>query len=210
MKTLEQGKQRIKKICDIIKEETLEPARQEAAGIIAAAQERAQAIIADAEKQVEKIHGDVRETIEQERRIFHSSLVQASRQTLTLLKQEIEKNLFSQSIQEIQEKHPAEATLAAKLTEAIVKAIDRDGISADFSVAVSKSLSAKEVNAVLSEHILSRLREKSVTLGNFASGIQVTLHDKKMMLDISDKVLKDLLANYVRKDFRKWIFAEGG
>ncbi len=209
MKTLELGKQRIQKICDIIKEETLEPAKSEAAQIIAAANERAQAIIEEAEKQAEKIHGDVRETIEQERHIFQSSLVQASKQSVTLLKQEIESKLFNKSIKEIVEKHPEESKLAAKLTDAIVKAIEKDGVSADFSVAVAHSLSVKEVNAMLTEHILSKLREKSVTLGNFASGIQVKLHDKKMTLDISDKVLTELVANYVRKDFRKWIFGEG-
>jgi V/A-type H+/Na+-transporting ATPase subunit E len=208
MKTLEQGKQRIQKICDIIKEETLQPAKQEAEQIIAAAKERAQSILEEAEREAEKIHGDVREKIEQERHMFHSSLVQASKQTITLLKQEIEQKLFNQSIKELLQKNPDESKLAAKLIEAVVKAIEKDGISADLSIAISQSLSAQEVNSLLGEHILSMLREKGVQLGNFAGGIQVKLHDKKMMLDLSDKVLTELLANYVRKDFRKWIFAE--
>lgn len=196
------------KICDIIKEETLEPAKQEADKIIASAKERAQAIIDEAEKQAERVHGEVRETIEQERNIFHSSLTQASKQTITQLKQQIEKKLFNQTIQEQVEKHPDEGKLAAKLVEAVVKAIDKEGISADLSVAIAKTLSAKEVNALLGDEILKKLREKSVTLGDFASGIQVKLHDKRMTLDMSDKVLTELIAQYVRKDFRKWIFVE--
>ncbi|MCE5318233.1 MAG: V-type ATP synthase subunit E [Parachlamydia sp.] len=208
MKTLEQGKQKIQKICEVIKEETLEPARKEAETIVSQAEERARAIIADAEKQAERTQGEVRQTLEQERHIFQSSLQQASKQTITMLKQEIENKLFNSSIKDVVEKHPEESKLAAKLTEAIVKAIDRDGVSADFSVAVSQALSAKEVNALLSEQILAKLKEKSVVLGNFASGVQVKLHDKKMTLDLSDKVLTELLANYVRKDFRKWIFAQ--
>lgn len=209
MKTLEQGKQKIQKICDVIKEETLEPARKEAAMIISQAEERARSIIEEAEKQAERTHGEVRKTLEQERHIFQSSLVQASRQTLTMLKQEIENKLFNSTIKDVVDNHPDESKLAAKLTEAIVKAIEEEGVSADFSVAVSKSLPAKDVNALLSEHILAKLKEKGVVLGDFAAGVQVKLHDRKMTLDISDKVLKELLANYVRKDFRKWIFAEG-
>lgn len=209
MKTLEQGKQKIQKICDVIKEETLEPARKEAATIISQAEERARTIIEEAEKQAEKTQGDVRQTLEQERHIFQSSLVQASRQTITMLKQEIENKLFNTTIKDLVENHPDDAKLAAQLTEAIVNAIDEEGVSTDLSVAVSKSLPAKEVNALLSEHILAKLREKGVVLGDFAAGVQVKLHDKKMTLDISDKVLRELLANYVRKDFRKWIFAEG-
>lgn len=209
MKTLEQGKQKIQKICDVIKEETLEPARKEAATIISQAEERARTIIEEAEKQAERTQGEVRQTLEQERHIFQSSLVQASRQTITMLKQEIENKLFNSTIKELVENHPDDSKLAAKLVEAIVKAIDKEGISTDLSAAVSKSLPAKEVNALLSEQILAKLKEKSVVLGDFASGVQVKLHDKRMTLDISDKVLTELLANYVRKDFRKWIFAEG-
>ena len=170
MKSLEQGKQKIQRICDIIKEETLEPAKQEAEKIVAQARERAQAIVEEAEKQAERIHGEVRETIEKERHIFHSSLVQASKQSISLLKQEIEQKLFNQTIRDHIEKHPDEATLAAKLIDAVVKAIEKEGLSADLSVAVSHTLPAKEVNALIGSEILAKLREKSVTLGNFALG----------------------------------------
>ena len=95
--------------------------------------------------------------------------------------------------------------VVAKLVEVVIEAIEREGISADLSAIVCNSVSVKEVNAFLLDNMINKLREKSVVLGNFAGGIQVKLHDKQMILDISDEALVNLLNSY-RKGFRDLLF----
>ena len=206
MKTLDKGSDKIKKICDIIKHETIEPAKHEAHGIIESAKARAEEIVAEAERQAEKLHAQARAAIEQERNVFHSSLTQATRQSVESLKQEIEHKLFNEELDRIVKSQTANPTLIANLINSIVKAIDKEGIATELAAIIPKSVSAAEVNKLLGEAILKRLKDQSVTVGNFEGGAQVRLVDKKMTIDISDSALKELLSNYVRKDFRKLLF----
>jgi V/A-type H+/Na+-transporting ATPase subunit E len=207
MKTLEKGKDKIQKICDLIRHETIEPAKQEAHGVIESAKARAEEIIAEAERQAERLHAQARAAIEQERNVFHSSLTQAARQSVESLKQEIEHKLFNEELQRVLQAQTADPKIIASLIASIVKAVDKDGISTDLIAVVPKSVSAAEVNRLLGEGILKRLKDQSVSVGTFEGGAQVKLVDKKMTIDISDAALKELISNYVRKDFRKMFFA---
>src|SRR5262245_27015686 len=125
MKTLEQGPQKIQKICDILKQESLEPAKKEAEALIAEAKARAHQIVKDAEKQAEQILNDVKTDIEQERRIFQSMMNQASKLTVEALKQEVLQRFFNQEFANLLEKETADPHSIAKLIEAIIKAIEK-------------------------------------------------------------------------------------
>lgn len=207
MKTLEKGQEKIKKISDQLRRETLEPAQEEARKIIEEAKIRADEIIAEAEKQTEVIFAEARKAIEQERNVFESSLQQATKQSLESLRQSIEHRLFNEQLHQIISKQASEPNVIAKLITAIINAIEKEGLSADLAAIVPKHVSAKEVNHLLTEEVLKKLKEHSVVLGDFAGGIQIKLLDKNLMIDISDEALKDLVSHYVRKDFRKLIFA---
>jgi V/A-type H+-transporting ATPase subunit E len=67
MKGIETGKEKVKKICEALRRETLEPAMQEAEEIIRDAREKADRILQDAEKQVEGLHVQAKEKIEREK-----------------------------------------------------------------------------------------------------------------------------------------------
>ena len=58
MKGLESGKDKVKKICDALRRETLEPAERQAADIIEKAQREADEILADAHTQAKKMVDD--------------------------------------------------------------------------------------------------------------------------------------------------------
>ena len=58
MKGLETGKDKVKKICDVLKRETLEPAKHEADEIVASARKKADEILADAHKEAKKMLDD--------------------------------------------------------------------------------------------------------------------------------------------------------
>jgi V/A-type H+-transporting ATPase subunit E len=88
----------------------------------------------------------------------------------------------------------------------MIQAIEKDGISTDFSALIPKVASVQELNALLGKSVLERLKEGSVVVGDFAGGAKLKLHDKKMTIDISDSALKELFSRYLRKDFRKLLF----
>jgi V/A-type H+/Na+-transporting ATPase subunit E len=207
MKSLEKGQDKIQKICDQLRNKTIEPAKKEAAEIIDEAKNRAELIKAEAENHAEQIISHARAQIEQERNVFQSSLKQASKQVIETLKQEIEHKFFNDQLQEILDKQLSESNMIANLINGLVTALEKEGVSTDLSAVIAKNVSVDEVNQLLLEKVRKRLKEKPFEIGSFKGGAQVKLLGKKMTLDLSDQALKELVANYVRKDFRHLIFS---
>ena len=197
---------KLQEICTILRRDTLEPAQMEAKKIIDAAEKRANEIIRQAEKEAQAILDNVRKSIEQERSLFQSSLQLAARQGVESLKQEVEKSLFNRELDQFVNAELVKPDVAAQLISAIVKAIEARGLGADISASISKAVSVDDVNRLLGEGIQNKLKERSVKVGNFNGGVQVQLRDKKMTIDMSNEALKELLASYIRKDFRKLFF----
>ena len=207
MKTLDKGQDKLKKICDELRKETLEPAQKEAQTIIEQAKEQAKQLIDQAEEQVKKMKFAAKQEIEQEKNVFQSSLAQATKQGLEALCQSVENRLFNEQLQTTVQKGMVDPHLMAKLVEALIKAIEKEGFSTDFSAVIAKHISEKEVNSLITKETLNQLKEKSVVLGGFEGGVQIKLNDKSLTIDMSDVAIKELLARYVRKDFRKLVFA---
>lgn len=203
----ETGEDKIKQICDSLRKETLEPAKQEAEAIIAEAKAKAAQIVKEAEAEAERIFSQTKAEIEQERNVFQSSLAQAAKQSLETLRQEVEKKLFNQELDEVICKEAAKPDVIANLIRAIVEAVEKTGIDADLEAVIPQSVSPKEVSGLLGEKILEKLKGDKVSVGTFEGGAQVRLLGNKMTIDITDDSLKDLMASYIRKDFRKMIFA---
>ncbi|MBS4167480.1 V-type ATP synthase subunit E [Parachlamydia sp. AcF125] len=210
MEKLEKGQDKIQKICDTLRRETLEPARQEAQKIITEAHAKAAKIIKEAEQQAVALHEQARKSIEQERHIFQSSLEQAARQGLESLRQSIEHKLFNEELERVLEKQTADPQLVVKVVNAVVEAVQKEGISSNLSVAISKQVSPEQVNALLLENVKNKLNEKGVVVGDFAGGAEIKLHGKRFTIDMTDQTLKELLARHARKDFRQLIFGIKG
>lgn len=207
MKTLEKGKERLKKICDVLRHETLEPAKKQADELIKEAEKKAQKIIADAENQAQQLIEEAKVSIEQERNVFQSSLQQAAKQGVEAMRQDIEHKLFNQQLEDLIQKSMVDPKIIANLINAIVKAIEKDGIEADITALIPKTVSAQSVNQLLASEVLKKLQTGSVAVGFFKGGALVKINQRKVTIDISEEALKELLANYIRKDFRKLIFA---
>lgn len=207
MKSLEKGQDKIQKICDKLRKETIEPAKVDAKNIIEEAKKEAEKLVAEAEQHVQMLIKQARGQIEQERNVFHSSLQQAAKQALEALRQEIEQKFFNEELQAILEKELANPTLIADLINGLVTAIEKEGISTDLSVSIPRHVSAEDVSHLLLEGVRKKLKNKPMEVGHFAGGVQVKLHGKKMTIDFTDQSLKELLANYARKDFRQMIFS---
>lgn len=207
MKSLEKGQEKVQKICDLLRKQTIEPAKIEAEAIIEEAQKRATEIKVEAERHREQLLKQAKGQIDQERNVFYSSLQQACKQTLEVLKQEIEHKLFNEELQTLFEQPMNDPKIVADLINAVVRSLEKEGLNSDLSIAISRVVAADDVNALLIEGVRKRLKNKSLEVGNFHGGAQVKLIGKKMMLDLSDQAIKELVAHYIRKDFRKLIFS---
>lgn len=206
MKGLETGKDKVKKICDVLKRETLEPAKQEAEGIIASARRKADEILADAQREAKKMVDDAFVEIEKQKTIFQASVAQACRQTLEALKEKIERKLFDPELSKLILKPMQDPKLMAQLINAIIRALDKEGTKSDLSVVISSAISAKAVNELLAREVIERLKEKGVLISSIGGGIEVKLIDNNITVDLSDEAIREMVAAYIRKDFREYLF----
>lgn len=207
MKTLERGQDKIQRICDKIRRETIEPSKEEAQSIIAAAKKKAEEITRDAGHQADHLIKQAKAQIEQERSVFHASLQQAAKQTVEGLRQDLESKFFNEELESILREQLSKPEVISQLVNGIVSAIEKDGITTDLTAVIPRSVSAKDVSALLIQNVRNRLENKPLEIGSFAGGAQVKLINQKMTLDLTDQALKELLAHYMRKDFRHIIFS---
>ena len=97
--------------------------------------------------------------------------------------------------------------MIAEIINGIVKAVEKEGLNTDLTIVIPRLASKEDVSALLLDGVRKRLKGKPLEIGSFTGGAQVKLQGKKMTVDLSDQVIKELLANYIRKDFRKLIFS---
>ena len=206
MKDVDTGQEKVQRICEILKKETLEPAKQEADQIVAKAKQQADQILQQAKSEAEKLKTAGLQEIEREKAVFQSSLNQACKQSLSSLKEEIEQKMFHQELYKLIQAPLNNPKVIAELIEAVVRAIEKEGTEADLDVVISKSFSAKEINENLLQQTLSRLKEKTVSLGSIKGGIEVKICKENIIIDATDEAIKELVAKYIRKDFCNILF----
>lgn len=208
MKTLEKEQDKIQQICDSLRRETLEPAKKESEQIISSAKEQAAEIIRTAKETAEKLINEAQRKIQQEHNVFQSSLSQATKQSLEAVRQAIESRLFNPELQQVIKQNLSEPAVIANLITAIIKGLEKEGLAADLTVSISKSVNPQQVNAILGESILNKLKTHSVSVEDIGGGVKVRLEGKRITLDISNIEIEELLKQYIRKDFRKMLFAK--
>lgn len=206
MKTLDTEKEKIHRICEILKKDTLEPAEKKAALIIEEAEKKADEILRQAEKQAEELLQKAKDAIHQEKKVFQSSLAQSVKQSLETLKQEIEKNLFRPHLDRLVERQLKNPHCVADIIEALIKAIKKESLSSSLIAYIPDHLSKEDVNHLLLVETVKDLKNNSVELGNFKGGAKVKLIDKNMTLEMTESAVKELMVRFIRTDFRKYFF----
>jgi V/A-type H+-transporting ATPase subunit E len=206
MKGTEPGQDKVKKICDILRRETLDPAIDEAEQIVHSAKERAAAIVAAAGKEAEQMKEEARLEIERQRNVFQSSLNQACKQALQSLRQSIEERLLDKELSRLTTERTNDPKVLSQLIDAVVRGLEKEGIDGPLSVYLPAAVPARAVSELLARSVLDQLQEKNILIGSLTGGIELKLHKGNMTLDLSDKALKELVAGYIRKDFRELIF----
>ncbi len=203
---MDTGKDKVKKICDVLKRETLDPAKKTAEEMIDQARLEAQSIVEAAQKEAAKVLSEAQKEIEKHRNVFQSSLHQACKQALEVLKHEIEEKLFNPSVSSLIHPSLQEPKVLADLIQSVVKALEKEGTDANLSAFIPKAVSVQDVNALLLQNILQKLKTNSVQLGSMQGGIAVRVENNQLTIDITENALKELVADYIRKDFREILF----
>lgn len=206
MKGLETGKDKIQKICDALKKETLEPAKQEAREIVENAHLQASEIVHEAQKKARSLVQAAEKEIEEKKKVFQSSLNLACRQGIEQLKQKIEAELFNKELSQLIAKEMADPKVIANLLNSFMKSMEEKGVEEEFIAVIPKGISPRSINDLLAARILERLHQKSVVVGDFGGGVQIQLKGKQITIDISEAVVRELIAQYIRRDFRDLVF----
>ncbi len=206
MKTEVKSTDKVQKICEILKEETIEPAKQEAKEIVENAHLQKEEIIKHAKEEAAKIEKIANEQMDKRKKAFEASLSLAARQGIDRLKQQIEKKIFSDKLGEIVKSATCDPKVIAEFVNAIIEAIKEEGTDADLSAYIPKKVSKEKINEYLLSEIINHLREKEVLLGDFEGGAKVKMHDMQITIDVSDEAIKAVLAEYIRSGFRDLIF----
>lgn len=207
MKSVDTGKEKVKKICEVLRKETLDPAKKEGDQIIAKARADAEKILEDAWRDANRIHEEAKKKIEEERNVFQASMNLAAKKSIDTLKQQIEGHLFNPELEKLIGEKVDEPKVVAELISAIISAVEKEGLSGDLKAVVSKAVNVEAVNSALVKGIAEKLKSKSVEIGEIEGGAQVKIVDQNLTIDLSDDAIKRLLASFVRDDFRSVIFA---
>jgi V/A-type H+-transporting ATPase subunit E len=198
----EKGSDKIKKICETLKNDILDPAKLEARAILEDAKSEAQKIKEQAELDAKILIEQTEQKIKREMISFQAALSQASRQTLESLKQDITEKLFKPKLFQLVEEGSKKNDVVARLINVIIDAIDKEGLKVNLHAIVSRNISAADLKMELTP----RVRE-NISYGSFIGGAQVRVEEDNLTVDMSDIALKELLASYLRKpEFRELIF----
>lgn len=206
MKNLETGKDKIQKICDAIRSETLDPAKQEAREIVENAHLKAAEIVKEAESKALELKRDAEKEIDEKRKVFQSSLNLACRQGIETLKQKIEQQLFSKQLSEVVGKEMVRPDIIAELIQGFMRSLEEQGIEEDFEAVIPKGVTPRAINVLLADRVLDRLKGQSVSVGDFQGGVKLQMKGRDITIDISDAVVRELIANYIRRDLRDLVF----
>lgn len=203
---MQTGKEKVDRICQLLKEETLKPAQEEAKNILDSARQKADEIVLQAENKKKQILSDLDQEIEQKQKIFDSSLNLSCRNAYQKVRESLEKNLFSEDLQKMIQEEVSNTQVMTDFVKAIVEAIDKEGLSTDLEVFIPKKVNRDEFVKELINRFKDKLQKEKVIDQDFAAGVKVKMVDQKITIDLSDQALKELIASFLQKEFRQIVF----
>lgn len=198
---------KIREICDTLRKEALTPAHEEAKRVVERAGREASEIIDAAKREAKSLVGQAEKEIEEQRNIFRSSIHLACKQSLSAFKQEIEDRLFSPVLGEWIRSGLDGSEVLARLLNAIVASIEKEGIEGELTALIPSFVSKEEVNKALTKEALHRLDKRSVQVADFAGGVRVRIASQNVTIDVTDEAIKEMVATFIGDDFRATLFA---
>lgn len=84
--------------------------------------------------------------------------------------------------------------------------MEEKGVEEEFIAVIPKGISPRSLSSLIAEKIMERLENQVVALGDFGGGVQISLKEKQITIDVSDTVIREIIAQYIRRDFRDLVF----
>ena len=207
MEKLDTGKEKIQKICSILRKETIEPAKQEAKEILENASLEREQIIKQAQIEAQNIIDNGKKENEKFKKIFESSINLACQKVIDDLKEKIENVLFNENLKNLLDKELENPKIISEIIKVIILAIEEEGIDSDISAFIGKKISAKDVDFVLLDKIKEKLKENKVKIADFDTGVYIKLIQEQITIDMSDLAIREMVASFIQEEFRKMIFS---
>ncbi|MEC8306720.1 MAG: hypothetical protein VXZ72_02545 [Chlamydiota bacterium] len=196
----------VQRICDALKRETLDPARDEAQAILTEAREEARRLIEEAEAETQRILNRGKEELEKHRRIVLSSFHIACRQGIDSLKEKIERELFRLAAQEIIQRHLGKDQVAL-LIQAAADGL-REGIDRPLGVVVSRALDSEALTAQLGQAVMEKIEGQALQIDDI-HGVTLFARDRHLTVEITTEALASLIKKYTKESFCELLFGEG-
>ncbi len=206
MEILDSGKDKVKKICDTLKKQTLDPAKQEAKHIVDHALKEADKIVKQAKEEARQLVEEQKIKLHQEKKAFYSSLNLAGKQTLEALKQEVEEHLFHKNIATLMQKATHHEDIIASFINTVVMCLEKEGLDSNLEILIPKHLSKQKVLENLSSRLMQSLKEHQIHIGDFHGGAKIKLKDHHIVFEMTDESLKALFSRFIREEFRSFLF----
>ncbi|MEG0037052.1 MAG: hypothetical protein RSB82_03310 [Victivallaceae bacterium] len=201
-----QSDSKLKKICDVLRDKTLQPAEKEAEEILAKALLEAEEIVLTAKNRAHDILESAKKEVSSKLEEGKASLRQSGKRVLDFLKQTVEERFFKASLVRVLEAIGSMPDVAARLIEVLISAVEKEGITGNLTAFISANLSPRKVNELIGKEFLDKLDSEGVVLGNFLGGVRLKVQERDVILDLSAESLKHLLVRFLQKDFRDMVF----
>lgn len=206
MRLLETGNEKVKKICEVLKKETLEPARLQAEEILELARKEADRLIKQAQDKSHQLVKETEERIKKQEEVFKASVNIAFKQVIGKLKSEIETKLFHPALLEVVRHHLSSSATISDSIKVIIDGLAKSGLDADAKIILSKKYSSQQLAEVIAAAGVENWKNKIYSLGDFGSGLQIRLDRMHMIIDLTDGAVEQMLLEFASDNLKKIIF----
>lgn len=196
---------KIQKICEEIRKNTIEPALKEAAEIEMHAKKNAEQILVEANEKKQHMLEMAQKEIEEKQKIFENALQLAKQRVMENIKQTIEEALFSKQFMQILQQHTSKKEVVAQIISALLHIVETQELQ-HFTVFVPEQSDVQQLAAQVGRGFMDQLQKKIIPLEGLTGGAKLKIEDKSLVIDLSDEAIEQLLAKFVRKEFRKILF----
>jgi len=203
---METGHDKVKKICDVLRKETLEPAQIQADEIIKQAQLQAEKIVAQAQATAYQLQKETQKRIEKEEEVFKASTQIAFKQAIGELKNAIVEKLFHPALLEAVQKQWNASELIQESLKILTQGLAQLGLAADAHLILSRSMTKQQVAEMIAKVGLEAWSGKILPIGSFEGGLQLKISSQHLTIDLSDEACQQLLLEYASDNLKRMIF----
>ncbi len=206
MRLLEKGNDKVKKICEVLKKETLEPAKQQAEEILESANQEAEKIIRQAQEKAAHLINEADAKIRRQEEVFKASINIAHKQSIGKLKAEIRETIFNHALLQKISQELNSASVLTNCIKAIFEGVSKFGLDADAQLILSKNLSKEQVAAAIAQLGLEKIKDKVLLKGDFLAGVQIRIEKENLTVDLTDETVHQLILEFASENLKKLIF----